>query len=267
MLSIIPLVKLNIVVLLENHSEIFKLESELAHSERLASIGRLATGVAHEIGNPVTGIACLAQDVQAMPDDRELQRQSVEDILKLTERISTIVHSLVSYSHVGRELDQSPESVSVQKLVQESVRLVSLSHKGKQIEFINQCDGDIQVTGNTQKLLQVLVILLSNACDASEAGGRVIISTLHSAMETTIYVKDFGHGIDEKIANKIFDPFFTTKQTGEGTGLGLSLAYNIVQEHGGQIGVTSQPGQGAEFIVRLPGTTATGLEHERDTDS
>jgi signal transduction histidine kinase len=246
------------VVLLEDHSEIHKLESELAHSERLASIGRLATGVAHEIGNPVTGIACLAQDVQAMPDDRNLQRQSIDDILKLTDRISSIVHSLVSYSHSGTHLDSSPEQVEIHNLVNESVRLVSLSHKGKQIEFINSCNGDLEISGNGHKLLQVMVILLSNACDASTEGARVIVSAHNGADRTTISVRDFGHGIDDKISSKIFDPFFTTKQTGEGTGLGLSLAYNIIQEHGGTIGFTSTRGEGAEFFVHLPAKTTNG---------
>lgn len=239
------------VVVLEDHSEIFKLESELAHSERLASIGRLATGVAHEIGNPVTGIACLAQDVQAMPEDSDLQRESITDILKLTERISSIVHSLVGYSHVGQDLDHSPEKVNIHELVKESVHLVSLSHRGKQIQFKNQCNKETVVSGNYQKLLQVLVILLSNASDASQEGAKVIIKTEMTVDEVHINVKDFGYGIDEKTISKIFDPFFTTKQIGDGTGLGLSLAYNIIKEHGGQIGVTSQQNVGSEFVIRL----------------
>lgn len=240
------------VILIEDHSEIHQLEAELAHSERLASIGRLATGVAHEIGNPVTGIACLAQDVQAMPEDTELHKSSIKDILRLTERISSIVHSLVSYSHAGAEPDKEPEPVSLYKLIKESVRLVSLSHKGKQIEFINECPKGLDVFGNYQKLLQVMVILFSNACDASSEGDEVSINVIGLQDDIEIRVKDSGHGIDEKIISKIFDPFFTTKQAGEGTGLGLALAYNIIKEHGGDIEVQSQSGKGAEFIVQLP---------------
>ena len=240
------------VILLEDHSEIHKLESELEHSERLASIGRLATGVAHEIGNPVTGIACLAQDMQATPDDLELRREGMNDILLLTERISTIVHSLVSYSHVGAELDHSPEMVPLKKLTSEAIRLVSLSHRGKQIKFKNSCKKTHSVLGNNQKLLQVLVIILSNACDASAEGSTIIISTSHIDNEIRLSLKDFGQGIDEKIIDKIFDPFFTTKAVGEGTGLGLSLAYNIVKEQGGHIEVTSEPDNGTEFLVFLP---------------
>ena len=243
------------VVLLEDHSEISKLEAELAHSERLASIGRLATGVAHEIGNPVTGIACLAQDIQAMPDDKALHKESIHDILKLTERISTIVHSLLSYSHVGAEPGHSPEKVNIRKLVSESLRLVSLSHKGKQIEFINDCSKKLSVYADNQKLLQVLVIALSNACDASKVGAQIIISNNKTEQAIEIKVSDSGHGIDDSIIGKIFDPFFTTKQAGEGTGLGLSLAYNIIKEHGGHIEVDSHAQQGTDFIIHLPLTS------------
>ena len=240
------------VVLLEDHSEISKLESELAHSERLASIGRLATGVAHEIGNPVTGIACLAQDMKELPDDRLLQQEGIDDILKLTQRISTIVHSLLSYSHVGAEIGYSPETVELSRIVKESLRLVSLSHKGKQIEFIDNCTPAVSVTGDKQKLLQVLVILLSNACDASSEGSTVSIGCKQQDDLIELSVQDHGLGIDEKIIGRIFDPFFTTKQAGEGTGLGLSLAYNIMREHDGNISVSSQLNKGTRFILQLP---------------
>jgi len=240
------------VVVIEDHSEISKLESELAHSERLASIGRLATGVAHEIGNPVTGIACLAQEVKATPDDKQLQISSIKDILNLTERISSIVHSLVSYSHAGSETDLAADKVSVCKMVNESVSLVSLSHKAKQVEFNNSCPGDCFTYGDYQKLQQVMVIVLTNACDASREGERVNISVEQKKNMIEISIQDSGHGIGEKIKQKIFDPFFTTKIAGEGTGLGLSLAYNIVKEHGGDINVSSIVDIGTEFIISLP---------------
>ncbi len=249
------------VVVVEDHSEIYKLEGELAHSERLASIGRLATGVAHEIGNPVTGIACLAQDVQAMPDDHKLQQESIRDILKLTDRISSIVHSLVSYSHAGRSLDHDPERIPIHQLAEESIRLVSLSHKGKQIEYINNCREDLETMGDDQKLLQVLVILLTNACDASEIGGRIEIETREHDSELAIHVRDYGSGIEDRIIGKIFDPFFTTKRTGEGTGLGLSLAYNIVREHDGHIELNTRAGEGTEFIIRLPAANPLRRQH------
>jgi len=240
------------VVIIEDHSEIDKLESELEHSERLASIGRLATGVAHEIGNPVTGIACLAQDVKAMPDDKQLQQVCIDDILKLTERISSIVHSLVSYSHAGNSRRQPFEKIKVSEVIDESVRLVSLSHKGKQIIFQQDCPADCKIKADFQKLLQVMVIMLTNACDASEEESAVSIRALKGDKIVEITISDEGHGIDDISMQKIFDPFFTTKMAGQGTGLGLSLAYNIVKEHGGKIEVSSTPNVGSQFKVQLP---------------
>jgi PAS domain S-box-containing protein len=240
------------VILLEDHSEIHQLESELAHSERLASIGRLAAGVAHEIGNPVTGIACLAQEIQSQPDDIEFQQQGAADILNLTGRISSIVQSLLSYSHVGAEIGHSPEPLQLNKIINESTRLVSLSHKGKQINFNNHCPETIQLSGDKQKLLQLLVIVLSNACDASTEGADVDIDCNQNANDIELTISDCGHGIDADIIPRIFDPFFTTKQAGEGTGLGLSLAYNIIREHDGTIEVDSATDQGTRIIIRLP---------------
>lgn len=248
------------VVLIENHSEIYQLESELAHSERLASIGRLATGVAHEIGNPVTGIACLAQDVQAMPEDRDLLQSSIKNILNLTERITRIVQSLVSYSHAGNSYDHSPEPVNVKKMIMDSINLIQLGQKGKQIVFDSNSAEDMRLMGDYQKLQQVLVILLDNACDASDEGSQVNVETSSDEENIIIRVIDRGHGIEEKNLKKVFDPFFTTKQAGEGTGLGLSLAYNIIQDHGGQIEVVSVPNLGTEFVVRLPNVFKTKEE-------
>lgn len=240
------------VILLQDQSEIHKLERELAHSERLASIGRLATGVAHEIGNPVTGIACLAQDIQDMPDDRQLQREGIGDILNLTRRISSIVHSLLSYSHVGSEPGHSPELLQLNSLIEESIQLISLSHKAKQINFMNNCPDNLKLSGDHQKLLQVLVIVLSNASDASTEGGEVIIAARNHSDIIELVISDNGHGIPDEIIDKIFDPFFTTKIAGEGTGLGLSLAYNIIKEHDGSIALNSSLNNGTKVIITLP---------------
>jgi PAS domain S-box-containing protein len=248
------------VVLIEDHSEIYQLEAELAHSERLASIGRLATGVAHEIGNPVTGIACLAQDVQAMPEDDELRKSSLENILQLTGRITRIVQSLVSYSHAGHHYDHRPEPENVKKMIQDSVSLIQLGEKGKQIDFNIHCDPDLRVMGDYQKLQQVLVILLDNASDASEQGSQVSIEAGIEEEAIVIRIIDSGHGIEERNLRKLFDPFFTTKQAGDGTGLGLSLAYNIIRDHDGQIEVISEINMGTEFVVKLPNIIKTKEE-------
>lgn len=241
-----------IAILIEDHSDRYSLEEKLAHSERLASIGQLATGVAHEIGNPVTGIACLAQDMQSDPGNIPGLKSGLKQILTQTERISNIVGSLVNFSHVGAPLDQPTEALSIYNIVNEAINLVSLSNAGKNLHYDNNCDQSIMVQGYMQKLVQVFVNLLNNATDASSANQSIKIDARANGGNVLITVKDFGTGIQEEHLSKIFEPFFTTKNIGEGTGLGLSLTYNIIQEHGGSISVSSHYGDGCQFDISLP---------------
>jgi len=251
------------IVLIEDHSEIYQLESELAHSERLASIGQLATGIAHEIGNPVTGIACLAQEIQEMPEDKKVQSEGIVNILELTERINKIVQSLVSYSHVNTLPNDEIETVNLRESVAQAIRLVSLSHKGKQIQYLNECHQDTSILGDFQQFIQVFVILLSNACDASSEGSEIKITEAtndSNRQMIEVSVIDQGYGIKEYNIQKIFDPFFTTKQAGKGTGLGLSLAYTIMQKLGGQISVYSTSSKGSEFVLHIPLVNAKSVQ-------
>ncbi|MFA5626654.1 MAG: ATP-binding protein [Thiohalomonadaceae bacterium] len=248
------------VILIEDLTDMHLLEAELAHSERLASIGRLAAGVAHEIGNPVTGIACLAQNLLYDKDDTDFVTESVEQILEQTRRISNIVHSLVSFSHSGTPTDDLPMPFNLHGCIDAAMRLVRLSQAGRQIEFINQCDPELILHGSQQRMIQVFVNLLTNACDASPLGERVIISgrSVENFIEVT--VADRGRGIPEEIQEQIFEPFFTTKQPGEGTGLGLPMVYNIVAEHAGSITLKSHPDKGTTVLLRLPVTRSEERE-------
>jgi len=239
-------------ILVEDHSKRYSLEEKLAHSERLASIGQLATGVAHEIGNPVTGIACLAQDIQAESDSPEQVKKGLQQILSQTERITNIVSSLVNFSHVGAPLEQPTEEVALRNVIDEAIKLVSLSHDGKHIDYENKCDATIKIEGHPQKLAQVLVNLLSNATDASSQGQSIRIDSEVHDHQVSIRIRDFGEGIREDHLTKLFEPFFTTKTVGEGTGLGLSLAYSIIQEHDGSISVESEYGKGSQFTISFP---------------
>lgn len=238
------------VLLVEDTTDKRQLEAELAHADRLASIGRLAAGVAHEIGNPVTGIACLAQNLRDESDDPEV-RQNVNQILDQTHRINAIVRSLVSFSHGGRDLE-STESVNVCECVEEAIQLVKLSRSGSRMECINDCDPGIHVEGIRQKLLQVFVNLLTNACQASGNEDPVIVSSRVEPRWVEIRVQDRGPGIDPDNIERVFDPFFTTKEPGEGTGLGLPLVYNIVKEHDGYIDISSPDTGGALVRIRFP---------------
>jgi Na+/proline symporter/signal transduction histidine kinase len=242
------------VLLLEDLTDISTLEAELAHSERLASIGRLAAGVAHEIGNPVTGIACLAQNLREEHDPDSL-RESVEAILEQTRRITEIVHSLVSFSHSGQLERGTRTPVVLHDIVDEAMRLVRLSHSGRQVTCVNGCDTELQLLGDRQRLGQVLVNLLTNACHASQPGDRVEVHAQQRGDRVTVEIRDQGCGMPKAVRERIFEPFFTTREPGEGTGLGLSLVYSIVQDHGGSITVDSSEGHGTRMLLDLPGLT------------
>jgi len=240
------------VILVEDLSELHTLEAELTHSERLASIGRLAAGVAHEIGNPVTGIASLSQNLLHESNDPQFVHEGLELILEQTRRISNIVQSLVNFSHGGSTRDYTPAEVDICHCIDEAVRLVRLSHAGKQLDYHIDCDPTLELSGDRQRIIQVFVNLLSNACDASQPGNSIRISARHDGHYARIEVQDHGHGIPEEYQEKVFEPFFTTKEPGEGTGLGLPLVYSIIQEHSGTITLHSDPGEGTCFTIRLP---------------
>ncbi|WP_198262438.1 ATP-binding protein [sulfur-oxidizing endosymbiont of Gigantopelta aegis] len=232
-----------IVLLVEDLSDLQELENRLAHSERLASIGRLAAGVAHEIGNPVTGIASVTQNLLAEDDSDYLQTHlahHLEDILNQTRRITTIIQSLSSFSRSGNYLAPPKKPVPVKKCFDDAIHLVTLSHKAKHQAFDNQCSSRHIVSGDQQQLVQVFINLLNNACDASENNDTIIIRSseeinqnYHDGETILIKVIDQGKGISEKNKKRLFEPFFTTKNAGDGMGLGLSIVYNIVHDHGG----------------------------------
>ena len=227
------------VIVLENITDVQVLEDGLMHSERLALIGRLAAGVAHEVGNPVTGIACLAQNLRYDTDNPESLKVGRE-ILVQTDRISKIVQTLVNFAHAGDEsVNKELAPVRIKLCVEEAIHLLQLNKAAKQIRFENRCDEDHCVMGDTQRLLQVFVNLLSNARDASPEQSMVVIDTEAHDQQIYIHVTDCGSGISKEHQEQIFDPFFTTKEAGEGTGLGLSLVYSIVDDLNGNISVES----------------------------
>ncbi|HEY0722092.1 MAG TPA: ATP-binding protein [Gammaproteobacteria bacterium] len=240
------------VVLVEDLTDLHTLEAELAHSERLASIGRLAAGVAHEVGNPVTAIACLSQNMLSDLGDLPFIETSLHQILEQTQRISNIVHSLVNFSHGGASLDHPAAPLPLSRCVDEALHLITLSHNNKQLEFIRQGEPDLMINGNRQRLVQVFVNLLSNASDASAPGDTITVTTRCDEEQVVVEIDDAGHGIDEAHLDKVFDPFFTTKAPGSGTGLGLPLVFNIVQEHSGTITLGNRSEGGVRVTLCFP---------------
>ncbi|MCK6551104.1 ATP-binding protein [Myxococcota bacterium] len=244
-----------LVLLVEDLTEQRALEKSVAHQDRLASVGRLAAGVAHEIGNPLTGILMLSERLEKGEDTTEEVIESASLILHEGKRIHGIVNSLVTFSR-GETWDKGArrdELARMSKVLTDAVNLVRLSRRSRRVQMDVRCAEDVIVRGDPQRLAQVFVNLLANACDASPPGSKVQIVVTRSAGRVLVDVVDEGTGIPAELRERIFEPFFTTKEPGQGTGLGLSLVHSIVREHGGSVEVVaSEPGRGTTFRVAVP---------------
>jgi signal transduction histidine kinase len=212
--------------------------------------------VAHEIGNPVTGIACLAQNLAYAEDPAEVAL-TAQDILKQTDRVTRIVESLVNFSHIGSSaqgLQLAPCNLA--DCIDESIHLLALDREAQQVRFSNHCDRELVVQADSQRLLQVFVNLLANARDACDEDGHVQIQAYRDDARVLVDVDDNGSGIPAELQSQIFEPFFTTKDPGAGTGLGLALVYSIMEDLGGSIQLTSplqsEPRPGTRFTLQLP---------------
>ena len=241
------------VILLEDISDVIQLTQEIAHTERLASVGRLAAGVAHEIGNPVTGIACLAQDIVADADNSD-QKQSAEAILTQIERINTIVRSLVDFSRSGNESDIQLLDVDIEQALRQAIELLAFDKEHSLAPVGLNIEQPLQVRGDPHQLTQIFLNLLSNARDASDNNEPIQISVKRLDRWAQIEITDSGSGISQDKIDKVLEPFFTTKPVGEGTGLGLSLVYSMVRNYGGELQLESPvaDGRGTRATVTLP---------------
>ena len=247
------------VILIEDITETEDLEAGLAHSSRLASIGQLAAGVAHEIGNPITGIACLAQTIRDEYDEKEL-RGLANQIVEQTGRTSRILQSLMNFAHFGeRSTAARLETVSVYDCMEEARALISLDKQAREVKIVLDGDRNAVIRGDSQRLLQALVNLISNARDASEAGAEVRVTCHRNGQGIELAVEDKGGGIPPEIREHVFEPFYTTKEPGAGTGLGLSLVYGTVEDFKGEIAIISptdrEQGSGTRVVLQFPPAT------------
>lgn len=246
-----------VILVIEDVTDTQLLEKKLTHQERLASIGRLAAGVAHEIGNPVTGIACLAQNLQHESDNPDTL-ESAAQIVKQTQRITSIVQSLVNFAHARHDTQNqhATDTISVHDNVSEAIQLLRLDSEATQVNYRNLCPPDIWVIGDNQRLMQVFINLLSNARDASDNNAAICVEAAIEESRAHITITDSGEGISEELSKQVFEPFFTTKDPGKGTGLGLALVYSIVDDLAGDIEIESPvaelDGIGTRFHIRLP---------------
>jgi PAS domain S-box-containing protein len=233
-----------------------QLELKAQITSRLASVGEMAAGVAHEINNPLTAVTGYAQLLVGREDIPSDIRSDLEAINDGARRVAGIVRTLLAFS---RQTKPQRKLVDINELIESTLVLRAYHLRVNDIEVVTRLATDLlETVADPGQIQQVLLNLIVNAemeMKLAHGKGKLTITTEKSRNTIKICVKDNGPGIKPKVMDKIFDPFFTTREVGEGTGLGLSLCYGIVAEHKGKIYAESKPGKGATFIVELPVVT------------
>jgi len=236
-------------VIIKDVSIVKQLQQQIDQSEKLAVIGQLAAGIAHEIGNPLASISSLVQLIQRKNKDENLGEQLVL-IKENIDRISKIVRELVDFS---RPPSYEKITIQITDIVKTAVGIVKYDKRVKKVNFETEFDPNIPfVKVVPDQVLQVFVNILINALDAIDGTGSVFVKTYHNDENIFISITDNGCGMDSETALKIFDPFFTTKNVGKGTGLGLSVSYSIIKKLNGEILVESEVSKGSTFFIRIP---------------
>jgi len=249
----------NVVVVMTDITDAALLQAKLAHSEKMATIGRLVSGVAHEVNNPLAAILGFTDLLLENPEVPHSARGDLQIILQETQRTKDIVQDLLSFA---RQRPVQREPVQVNRVLRQTIKLRSYDFASHGVEVLEDFEEALApALGDSQQLQQVFLNILNNAYDAvQEAGqrGRIKIHTRRRTDMIEVAISDNGTGIADP--QRIFDPFYTTKQVGKGTGLGLSICYGIVRAHGGEIQCWSNEGDaGSTFVVRIPVATEGAL--------
>jgi two-component system, NtrC family, sensor kinase len=241
----------------EKHQDL--LEDKLLHSQKLAAIGELSAGIAHEINNPLAIIRQEAEWMQVIlkhdlpKESQELEdlRDSSQEIIRQVDRCKEITHNLLNFARQSKPVLQL---VKINRVIEDMTLLVEREAQQKKIIIDRKYLADLPpITSDAPLLRQVFLNLLSNATQAIGEHGRITITTQRSGNKAiAVIITDTGSGIAPENLTKIFDPFFTTKPQGQGTGLGLSISHGIIQKLGGQMTVTSELNKGTTFIITLP---------------
>jgi len=227
-----------------------RLQEQLRHADRLATIGQLSAGVAHELNEPIGSILGFAQLIQKYPKLSEQVRKDIEKIMKASLHAREVVKKLMLFA---RQLPPQKTRVNLNQIVEESLYFLESRCAKEGIKVVRKISSDLpEITADSAQMTQVLVNIAVNAIQAMPSGGRLTIQTKASDKFISLSIEDTGIGMTESIMKKIFLPFFSTKDTGKGTGLGLPVVHGIVTSHGGSISVDSKVGQGTRFEIQLP---------------
>ena len=253
----------------ERTKQLKETQNKLLHQDKMASLGKLAASVVHEINNPIAGILNLILLIKRIFKEDKLSKSSRSTIMKYldlmeteTRRISQIVSSLLAFS---RQSKMELQELDLNELIEQTLFLNYNLFKINKIKVEKDLDKNLpKIMGSADQLQQVFMNIISNAVEAMEYKDDSIlkIKTTCEDDKLVIIFEDTGVGIPEENLSKIFEPFFTTKKSGKGVGLGLSVAYGIIQDHGGSIDVKSTPGKGSIFKIKLP---LKGIENKNNS--
>ena len=229
-----------------------QLQEELTMTSRLASVGEMAAGIAHEINNPLTGVVGFS-DLLLQKDLPEEVRKDVTIIYEGAQRVASITRRMLTFA---RQQKQEKTSVDINDIIETTLEMRTYALGSSNIKLVKQLEGDLpKITADAGQLQQVFLNIILNAeteMVKAHKGGNLLVKTEKVDNTIRISFKDDGPGILKKNLDKVFDPFFTTREVGQGAGLGLSVSHGIVSQHSGRIYVKSQPGKGATFVVELP---------------
>jgi len=225
---------------------------QINRSEKMASLGQLSAGVAHEINNPLTGILLYANLALERLDQADPLRKYLRSVINDTDRCKDIVKDLLAYS---RQTSPTKETFQVNSLVEQSLTLIRNQKRFLNINLVEKMSDEMMlIRADKNQLIQIIINLVMNAIDAMERKGTLTFLTYRSKNDKKVYIEvsDTGYGIPEENLSKVFDPFFTTKGPEKGTGLGLSTSYGIVKENGGRITIKETGPKGTTFLIEFP---------------
>jgi C4-dicarboxylate-specific signal transduction histidine kinase len=239
-------------------------QEQLVQAAKLATLGELTTGVAHELNNPLNNIGLFVGNVIDLIERGKADPDHIlRDLNKAMQQVQKASQIIAHLRTFGRAAPSSREPVSINATIVQALSLLQEQLRLREIQVRLELGGeDLTVLGNAIQLEQVFLNLLTNARDALDASRCKLIhvTTCLEAETIKIVFRDTGPGIPRKFERRIFDPFFTTKEVGDGTGLGLSITYGIVRDHGGRIRLENAPGEGAAFVIQLPAMIGTALQ-------
>ncbi|MGH9633962.1 MAG: PAS domain S-box protein [Candidatus Angelobacter sp.] len=250
----------SVVVLMTDITDTSMIQAKLMHTEKMAAVGQLVSGVAHEVNNPLTAIMGFSDLLMENPDVPGSARKDLQVILEEAQRTKEIVQNLLSFA---RQRPPQRQPLQINNILRKTIALRSYDFANHGVQIVEKFDSRLpDLIGDSHQLQQVFLNILNNAYDAVQSAGRpglIEIETIQDGAWVEVLFRDNGEGIQHP--ERIFDPFFTTKEVGQGTGLGLSICYGIVREHEGEIlCANNQETPGATFSVRLPVRTRTDLK-------